>query len=338
MEEAYGLAQASLRPIEGGLINRTFEVRLETGRRVLQRLHPVFGPEVNVDIDVVSRHLQTRGVLVPRVVRAITGALWVEAEGAVWRMLTYIEGITYHRVRSPALAGEGAVLAAAFHHALCDFEHRFHFARPGAHDTPAHLARLESTVAAHPAHRLHPEVERIAEAIGAHARELTDLSALPRRVVHGDLKISNILFDAAGRARALVDLDTIGYERLAVEMGDALRSWCNPAGEDATEVRVDEGVFEAAVTSYAGGARAFIQPDEVSSLVSGFETIALELAARFAADALAESYFGWDPSRYPSRGAHNLARAGNQLALAQAVRARRSALEAMVRRAFRGAA
>ena len=39
--------------------------------------------------------------------------------------------------------------------------------------------------------------------------------------------------------------------------------------------------------------------------------------ARFAADALDERYFGWDPARYARRGDHNLARAANQLAAAR---------------------
>jgi len=34
----------------------------------------------------------------------------------------------------------------------------------------------------------------------------------------------------------------------------------------------------------------------------------LELSARFLADALYESYFGWEPERYPGRGEHNLTR------------------------------
>ncbi|MEE2751965.1 MAG: hypothetical protein VX519_11085 [Myxococcota bacterium] len=62
-------------------------------------------------------------------------------------------------------------------------------------------------------------------------------------------------------------------------------------------------------------------------LVSGVERICLELAARFCADALNESYFGWDASIAPGRGEHNLIRAKGQLALAAEVRRQRGDLE-----------
>ena len=56
----------------------------------------------------------------------------------------------------------------------------------------------------------------------------------------------------------------------------------------------------------------------------GVEWISLELAARFAADALFESYFGWDPARFPGRGEHNLVRARGQWSMHQALVATRA--------------
>jgi hypothetical protein len=57
------------------------------------------------------------------------------------------------------------------------------------------------------------------------------------------------------------------------------------------------------------------------------EVISLELAARFLADALQESYFGWNRERFSSAGEHNLVRARGQWSLheaAQACRAKRA--------------
>ena len=39
----------------------------------------------------------------------------------------------------------------------------------------------------------------------------------------------------ADRALCLIDLDTLAHMPVALELGDALRSWCNPATEDAGE-------------------------------------------------------------------------------------------------------
>src|SRR5690348_10388250 len=87
---AYGWRDPAFTPIEVGLINRTF--RVDTAgvpRFVIQRLHPVFGPEVNLDIDAVTRHLAARGLDTPRVVPAADGALWTVHDGATWRALTF---------------------------------------------------------------------------------------------------------------------------------------------------------------------------------------------------------------------------------------------------------
>ena len=115
----------------------------------------------------------------------------------------------------------------------------------------------------------------------------------------------------------LVDLD----------LGDALRSWGNTADESAAEVRFDDAVALAALEGYRD-ACPWLTPDEWSALPAAAERITLELAARFAADALHESYFGWNPARAPTRGDHNLIRAHNQLALARDIARKRPALAA----------
>ena len=85
--------------------------------------------------------------------------------------------------------------------------------------------------------------------------------------------------------------------------------------------QVDDGAdAEAGSTGnlVRGGLGRALNGDERRALLLGPEWISLELAARFAADALRENYFGWDPTRFPSRGAHNLVRARGQWALHEA--------------------
>ncbi|MBK6580265.1 MAG: phosphotransferase [Sandaracinaceae bacterium] len=158
---------------------------------------------------------------------------------------------------------------------------------------------------------------------------------LPERVCHGDLKISNLRFDSTGRrAVCMLDLDTLSRLPYAVEMGDAWRSWCNLAGEDAPEATaLDLGVFESSARAWLATAPS-LEPIELESLVSGIERICLELAARFCGDAIRNAYFREDRSRFPSPGAHNLHRATGQLRLAVSARARRSACENIVRSAW----
>jgi Ser/Thr protein kinase RdoA (MazF antagonist) len=345
-------ADVRVRAFGSGLINKTFLVEragsvppsaVPTGvvddgstRAIFQRLHPVFAGSVNEDIAAVTAHLAARGLLTTRVLPADDGALFVDDPETQrpWRALSFVSGISMDKVRDPAMAREGAALVARFHRAMDGFAYEYRHVRAGVHDTKKHVAHLERAVREHTAHALFAQVEPIAHAILSAAAALPDFSALPLRHCHGDLKISNVLFDADGHALTLVDLDTLGLMPWPHEMGDALRSWVNPAGEDVTEASVDVDVFTAAVEGYASNARGFITPAESALLVDGLITICTELAARFLADALFESYFGWDERRYASRGAHNLVRARGQWSLAQSARSRRAELDAIVRRAF----
>lgn len=82
-------------------INATYFVRRRAEPAapplVLQRLHPVFGPNVHVDIQAVTAHLAARGLTTPRLVPTIDGELWLrddsEAAPRVWRALTFIDGL-----------------------------------------------------------------------------------------------------------------------------------------------------------------------------------------------------------------------------------------------------
>jgi hypothetical protein len=77
-------------------------------------------------------------------------------------------------------------------------------------------------------------------------------------------------------------------------------------------------VFRASFAGYASAIGKELSEAERRALLGGVEWISLELASRFAADALCESYFGWDPRRFPGRGEHNLIRSRGQLALHEA--------------------
>lgn len=332
------LADRPHRPFGSGLINRTFLVEGHSAPAVVQRLHPVFAGTVNQDIDAVTSHLLEKGLATPRPLRTDDGALWVDGEdGRPWRALSFVDGTSFDRVDSPALAREAARLVARFHLALADLVYDYRHVRAGVHDTPRHLATLRAALEAHRGHRLFAQVEPLALRLLEAADRLPDLSRLPQRHVHGDLKISNLLFRGS-EAACLVDLDTLGRMIWPFEMGDALRSWCNPLGEDVAGARFDPELFAAALAGYGAVARpaGLLAREEALGLVDGVATICLELSARFLADALNESYFGWDAKRFASRGEHNLLRARGQFSLFESVQAQRAGLEATARAALLG--
>lgn len=328
---AYGWQAAEAVPLPGGLINATYAVR--TGGApvgVLQRLHPVFGAEVNRDIDAVTTHLSARGLVTPRIVHAHNGDAWVTHDGRVWRALTWVTGLTVHRVPDASWAEAAGELVGRFHRAVADFTHDYAFVRSGVHDTAAHLQALRTAIQ----DSTDDEACALGREVLAAAAALPAMPVLPRRHCHGDLKISNVMFASSRpvHAHCLVDLDTVGIGTIAFELGDAMRSWCNPRGEDVGSVRFDLAIFEAGVKGFLRAGGAVTSSDERVSIVTGLETVCIELAARFAVDVFRDVYFGWDPARFPSRRAHNLVRARGQLGLGQAVRASRDDALAIVAR------
>lgn len=333
---AWGWEHAEIAPLSGGLINATYAVR-ERGApiAVLQRIHPIFDGTVNLDLEAVTAHLAAKGLVTPRLLRTVAGEPWIVVDGRVWRALTWVDGVTIHRVPDPRWAAAGGELLGTFHRAVADLRHTYAFTRAGVHDTAAHLARLAQHVAASSAGAASGEAAWIDEAI-ALGREIADvagalppLPVTPLRHCHGDLKISNLLFaEEPGhgvRGVCLIDLDTLARGTMAFELGDAMRSWCNPSGEDTGNISFDLPIFAAAVGGFRAIADDLLSPDERTSIVIGTETVCVELAARFAVDVFRDEYFGWDAGRFPSRRAHNLVRARGQLALARAVRAARDA-------------
>ncbi len=334
---AWGLEPAVARRADSGLINASYLVR-DAGHLVgvLQRLNTgIFKAHVHEDIEAVTAHLAAKGLTTPRLVRTLEGGLWHEtADGEVWRMLTPVGDRTVEKLTDPADAHSAGALVAAFHRATADLGWEFVHVRGGFHDTGLRLNQLADALALHPNHRLFGEVKSLADGLFAAWEGWDGPTVLPERVVHGDLKISNLRFEGP-RAVALIDLDTLGRGTLDAELGDAFRSWCNPASEDTTEAVFDLALFEAAVRGYAEGSQGSVTPDEVRSIAPGVERICVELAARFATDALMEGYFGWDPTRFATRGEHNLLRARGQASLARAVREQRPRADAIVASAFR---
>ena len=181
---AWGLESAPVAAVEAGLINRTYFVETPAGRLVLQWVNPIFGAEVNDDIEAVTAHLAARGLATPRLVRTRAGALSVpDPARGHWRLQTYVEGVTYHEATSPALCESAGRLVGRFHRAVQDLAHEFRHRRPHVHDTARHLGHLADVLERRGDHRNHGEVAPLGREILARAADLPVVAGLPRRVV-----------------------------------------------------------------------------------------------------------------------------------------------------------
>lgn len=144
---------------------------------------------------------------------------------------------------------------------------------------------------------------------------------LTTRTMHGDPKLSNILFDAAtGQAVALVDLDTVQPGLVHYDLGDCLRSCCNTAGEQpAAHARVefDLDICHGILQGYLGEARRFLAAADYAYLQAAIRLIPLELGIRFLTDHLqGDVYFKTDAPE------QNLQRAMTQFQLTLSIERR----------------
>lgn len=143
------------------------------------------------------------------------------------------------------------------------------------------------------------------------------LGLIPERVVHGDPKLDNLLFDVTGeRALALIDLDTVQPGLTLHDIADCLRSCCNRQGEAAqpTAIVFDLGVCRPLLSAYATVTRGLLTPTEVALLYPAIRLLPLELGLRFLTDHLQGDR--WFRVTAPGQ---NLSRARVQFALVASI-------------------
>ena len=334
---------ASFTPIRGGHINRTWLVTADTGERyILQRVNNAVFPDVAAVMDNASRvadYLERRGEggLLIRYLAASDGGRWVsDGEGGVWRLYRFVENSVCHR-RAENLtqlyeSGRGF---GAFLHALRDFPvSALKETIPGFHDTPARYRAFRRAVEADVCGRageLEKEIGFLLsrEERASQLQQMLLRGELPLRVTHNDTKISNILMDAdTGRAKCVIDLDTVMPGLAAWDFGDGIRCAASSAEESEREpgkARLDPERFRAFARGYLE-ACPDLTPAELRSLPLGAFTMTLECGMRFLTDYLeGDRYFSVDYA------AHNLDRGRTQLRLAGDMEKRLDEVEQILR-------
>lgn len=327
--------------LRAGHINDSFVVSTTAGSRfLLQRINGHVFPnpgQVMANVVRITRHLEHR--LGPRnarrrlaLVPAVDGGMWREAatgKGPAdwWRMYELIEDTTTElRASTPAQAFLAAQAFGRFETQLVDLPSPpLHETIPGFHDTLSRFEAFDRALDAASASAAGNDRRRQATAeirsVDAHRDLAGRLSAaapdLPRRTVHNDCKISNILFDrTSGEALCVVDLDTTMPGLAAYDFGDMVRSMSHRADEDARETaaaQVDLELFAALAQGYLDGA-GFLTSAERRSLVDGALVLTLEQAVRFLTDHLqGDVYFRIE------RPGQNLDRCRVQMALLESL-------------------
>ncbi|OYE03718.1 phosphotransferase enzyme family protein [Nostoc sp. 'Peltigera membranacea cyanobiont' 232] len=248
-----------------------------------------------------------------------------DADGSFWRAISFIEGSqSFDTMGDRSQAQEIGYALGMFHNLISDLPpEKLADTLQGFHITPLYLQHYEEVLAKTSA-RQSAEVNyclRFVSDRQAFAHILENAKAegkLPLRLMHGDPKINNVMFDiATQQAVSVIDLDTVKPGLVHYDIGDCLRSGCNPTGEETENwksVYFDTDLCQGILQGYLSVAKAFLTENDYAYIYDAIRLIAFELGLRFFADYLAGNvYF---KVKHPE---HNLARAIVQFKLTESI-------------------
>ena len=319
-----------------GHINETWEVIARTNagqsRYILQRINKnVFRdpPSLMENVRRVTEHLQSKAARPGDCLAlvATTGGAFFHADeqGQYWRMYRYLEGTQSHDTAPSAThAREAACAFGRFLDQMRDLPGPpLRETIPGFHDTPARFARLHEVADADPHQRkMHCASELDwafeNEALAASVVALGQRGDVPERNVHNDTKINNVMFDVTtGRAKCVIDLDTVMPGLALYDFGDMVRSATMSAAEDESDlsrVTMRMDYYTALADGFLDATAGFLNEAEVENLAVSGKIIAIEAGVRFLVDYLSgDGYFR------THRPGQNLDRCRAQFALARSM-------------------
>ncbi len=335
-----GSSVTRIAPLGDGNVNDTWHVVKDTGRQlVLQRLNGRVFPDpaaIQQNLTILLRHIhaslsqQDASFTMPRLIKTTAGRTHIlDSDGDLWRMLSFINNTSpVNTVSRPAEAREIGRGLAIFHDivstlppaALVD-------PLPGFHQTPLYLRHYDA-IAVSPAGKpdsyCHNFITRRRDDAALLEQEQAR-QALGFQIIHGDPKVANFLFSRDGRVVSLIDLDTVKPGLLLHDLGDALRSCCNPLGEELQphdEIFFDPKLFRAMLEGYCSRAAHLLTRRDRELMAASTRLISFELGIRFYSDHLqGNTYF-----KVTAPG-QNLFRARLQFALVRSIEEQYTALQ-----------
>jgi Ser/Thr protein kinase RdoA (MazF antagonist) len=330
-----------------GLINDTYLTICGGSRYLLQRINRQVFPDprrIMSNLSVLTKHLENRaggGLRIPTLIASRDGLPYVlDEDGGIWRLMAFIpDARVLRRIDDPEQARETGRILGRFHMLTRDLApDSMSVTLPGFHVTPVYLERLRRVVDAR-SPRLTDEIRNAVmratgRKVGVSALEdALREGRIPVRVIHGDPKLDNILFDCTtGRAVSLIDLDTVQPGLVHHDLGDCLRSCCNRGGESGgggSEVVFDLALCREILTAYAEQTREVLGAAEIELIFDAIRLIPFELGVRFLTDHLeGDRYF-----RVTQRG-QNLRKALIQLSLVDDIERNEPEIRKMVAQCF----
>lgn len=280
-----------------GLINETYLVYCAGQKNLLQRInHNVFK---NVEalmnnLHLVCDYVKTNFPEEPfiSVVPTLTGNSYAVVDGYYWRMLKFIPDThSYESLSHPHQAFEAGKVIGHFHALLGQMKtESIQDTIPQFHDLKFRIKQFHQAVEEDKANRAVNCKGEIKFLMGLTEEVLSrqQQANLPFRVVHNDTKLNNILFDENDQGVCMVDLDTLMQGYIIYDTGDALRTLCNPAGEDGKQGPLDfnQEAYVKFIEGYLEKSSGFLTEEEQRLIPFSMIRMSTEQCIRFLSDHL----------------------------------------------------
>ncbi len=313
-------------PLHNGLINKTWKIKSRDDLFILQRINDaVFKKPADIafNIQSIATYLQQHspGYLFVAPLTSNEGKQLVYEEGeGYYRLFPFVANShSKNVVATSSEAYEAAAQFGRFTKLLAGFDAmQLKTTLPQFHDLSYRYRQFTRALQNGNLARI-----REAEALISFIHQYEDIVAtyefikqspdFKKRVTHHDTKISNVLFNEAGKGLCVIDLDTVMPGYFISDVGDMMRTYLSPVSEEETDfakIEIRDDIYMAIVKGYDDA-----MGDELTELeknyffYSGKFMIYMQ-AMRFLTDYLLNDiYYG---AKYPE---HNFNRAMNQVVL-----------------------
>jgi Ser/Thr protein kinase RdoA (MazF antagonist) len=323
--DGFGLINYSVTPFGNGLINTTWLVETPAEKFILQKINKnIFkSPEdIAFNIRLINDHLLQHhpGYLFTTPLKNKEKNDLEKTDEGYFRLFSFVKNShTINVVQTPHQAYEAAKQFGRFTKVLSGLNpSQLKITLPHFHDLSLRYRQFEATLQNGNRERINQSGE-IIEFINEQKNivqtfdEIKSNTDFKIRVTHHDTKISNVLFDENNKGICVIDLDTVMPGYFISDVGDMMRTYLSPAGEeekDLSKIEIRKDFYKALVNGYLSEMEDELSVTERKYFLYAGKFMIYMQALRFITDYINNDiYYG---AKYEE---HNFVRAGNQVML-----------------------
>jgi Ser/Thr protein kinase RdoA (MazF antagonist) len=296
------LSGYNIQPYGSGLINHTYKVSGANNDYILQQINTDVFKSPNylaTNLSFIQRYLTTLypDYLFAGAIPAVSGEYMVElTDGKIYRLFPFVKGShTVNFISNTKEAFEAARQFGMFTYLLKDFNlNDLKYTLTDFHNLQLRFDQFKTAYKNANTERIAlasdeiKEVDKHVNILHTYNQIITN-NEIPKRVIHHDTKISNVLFDDTDNGLCVIDLDTVMPGYFLSDVGDMMRTYLSPVDEEETDlsgIKVREDIFEAIYNGYLSEMGNILTEKERQYFVFAGELMIYMQAIRFLTDYL----------------------------------------------------